>query len=150
MTFVFVRNFPYRSFIGFWDQQLRVIQTRINKNRDIAQSNDAGQFRKTLERVERLSLELDQIEQKFRNLENIRKMALFLNRFFKKSLIFQSVNLVIALFFFPITAYYLNFLLPDFTIPHNIWPYQKWVLILGGLTGIFLAILTSTKIVPKK
>jgi hypothetical protein len=86
-----------------------------------------------------------------KKLEKIRKLILFLTTFFKKSLFLQSANLIIAIALFPIIAHYLNFLTPNFRITtYNIWAYQKGVILSGGLLGLFLALVLSSRSIFKK
>ena len=110
----------------------------------------AGKFKDALNLTKELSLELDQIELKLQRLGIIRWLLQFISRFFKKSLFFQTANLLIALIIFPIIIYYLNFLMPQISITsQDIWFYQKGVLVLGGISGLLLAILATTKSMSK-
>jgi hypothetical protein len=94
--------------------------------------------------TERLSKELVEIEAKLQRAEVLRRLILFLTRFLKKTLLFQSANLLVAIILFPIVTYYLNLLLPGLNIAsHNIWLYQKSVLTLGSISGLLLALFTS-------
>jgi len=111
----------------------------------------AGKFKDALNLTKELSSEIDQIELKLQRLRIIRWLLQFISKFFKKSLLFQAANLLIALIVFPIIVYYLNFLVPQIRItPQNIWFYQKGVLVLGGISGLLLAFLTTTKSMPKE
>jgi hypothetical protein len=69
-----------------------------------------------------------------------------MGRFLKKTLIFQSANLLLSIILFPIAMYYLGFLVPGLSIPpHHIWNYQKAVLSLGAVSGLLLAGVMSGK-----
>ncbi len=147
---LYINNFPYPYLIDSLHQDLHHIYKRLNKNFGMDEPEAAGEFKVAYNLSKELSSELDQIELKLQRLEIIRWLLLFVARFFKKSLFFQGANLLIAIIIFPIIVYYLNFLMPQIKInPQNIWFYQKGVLILGGISGLFLAILGTTKSMPK-
>ena len=147
----FIKDFHYRTFIDPVSRRLRHLHKKINKYWDIAGSDALDKFKEAFIGVKELSSEMDQIELKLKRLDKIQRAILFVTGFFKKSLIFQSVNLLIAIILFPIIAHYLNFFMPDLkAIPQNIWSYQKVVLIFGGAAGIFLAILITTRNMSKE
>ena len=148
---IFVNNFPNRNLIKNVSQRLQAIQATMNKSWDIARASAPEKYKDAFTQANKVSKELKQIESELKRLDKIRQMILFITKFFKKSLIFQSANLIVAIFLFPIFAYYLNFIIPDLRItPQNIWTYQKVVMVLGGLSGLFLALLLATKNMPKE
>ena len=148
----FVSNYPYKNLIGAFSQQLRRLQAKISQTRDAARSDVPGEFKEALTRPEELSAELYQIESKLKRLEAVQLAVLFCTRFLKKSLIFQSVVAFLAMIAFPITIYYLNLVLPKYGMSPilNIWSYQKGIIVLGGITALFLAVLTTSKSLYKK
>ena len=86
------------------------------------------------------------VELKLNRLDTVRSVIQFSVSLLKKLMVLQSANLIIALILFPIIGHYLNFLIPGLKITaHNLWDYQKAVLIIGSLSGLFLAILSSAK-----
>ena len=142
----FVSNYPYDSLISSLKKQLKTIKRKLDYNWEIAEGDAPDRFKGALSNVKGLSDELSQVEHKLRRLQTLRKASFFIGKFFKKTLIFQSANLIIAIVLFPIIAHYLNFLMPEVKItPQNIWGYQKLVMILGGIAAFFLAILSSVK-----
>ena len=146
----YVNNFPYPYLVDNLHHDLQQIYIRLNKNFDMDEPKAAGKFKDALNLTKELSSEIDQIELKLQRLGIIRWLLQFISKFFKKSLLFQAANLLIALIVFPIIVYYLNFLVPQIRItPQNIWFYQKGVLVLGGISGLLLAFLTTTKSMPK-
>ncbi|MBN2124724.1 MAG: hypothetical protein JW821_10550 [Deltaproteobacteria bacterium] len=140
----FIRAFPYGFLIDRQRKELRRIQLRVEKNWTLEEPR-AVKFKEAFALAEELLSDLKQIEMRLERLDVFRRILIFLTSFVRKSLIFQSANLLIAIIFFPIIAYYLNFLVPDFRItPDSIWAYQKYILTLGGLSGGLLAVITST------
>jgi class 3 adenylate cyclase len=147
----YVGRYHYPYLIGSVQQQLKLIKTRFDKNWEIVESKAKDKYKEAAQEAEEIATELDQISLKLKRLDMTQKVMLFATRFFKKSLVFQSVNVLIALLLFPIVAHYLNFLVPRFYVtPQNIWVYQKWVLLVGGLSGLFLTILSTTRTMPEK
>lgn len=147
---LYINNFPYPYLVDSLHRDLHHIYKRLNKNFDMDEPEAAREFKVAYNLSKELSSELDQIELKLQRLEIIRLLLLFIAGFFKKSLFFQGANLLIAIIIFPIIIYYLNFLMPQIRItPQNIWSYQKGILILGSISGLFLAILGTTKSMPK-
>jgi len=149
---VFLRDYRYQNLIGAAYQHLMLVQRKINQVRDMVNSNAPDEFKAAFAQPEKLSEELDQIEPKLKRLEMIQHVILFLTRFLKKSLIFQSVIVFFAIIVFPIMIYYLNFALPKSSIlpADNIWAYQKGILIIGGLFALILAIVRTIKSLHKK
>jgi class 3 adenylate cyclase/tetratricopeptide (TPR) repeat protein len=141
----YVNGFPYRFLVGSFAQALSVIQAPLGQRWGVDEPVvGTGKFKDVLRETERFSEELTEIESRLQRMEILRKLLLFLGRFFKRMLIFQSANLMVAIILFPIIAYYLNLLLPGMNISsQNIWPYQKTVLSLGAVSGLLLALLTS-------
>ncbi|MFH1487341.1 MAG: adenylate/guanylate cyclase domain-containing protein [Pseudomonadota bacterium] len=148
---IFTKQYPYPFFIDALREPLKNLLPGIEKGWDMADSKAPDTFKNALIRSRELSSTLDQIELKIKRLIRLQEVFYFSGKFFKKSLIFQSASLIIAIFLFPIITHYLNFLLPSANISlHNIWVYQKGVLILGSISAFFLAILSSSKGLSKK
>jgi class 3 adenylate cyclase/tetratricopeptide (TPR) repeat protein len=147
----FLTNFPFAYLSDPLSQQLKRIQEKTDENRESAKSKSPSKFKETFALLEELSAQLDQIESKIRRIETIRKVLEFTTSFFKKSLLFQLANLFMAIILFPIMAYYLSFIIFGFKIsPHHIWEYQKGALVLGGISGFLLALLTTAQSTYKK
>jgi len=150
LCIVHVDNLAYPSLTESVSREIRLLQERVDKNRDMAESVGADEFKKALARLEQPSAELHRIESRLKRLDSIVQVVVFIIGFLKKSLIFQSANLVIALILFPIATHYLNFILPEFKItPQNTWYCQKMFIILGGISGLILAGLTTKTETPK-
>ena len=125
---------------------LRALQRKLDKQGQMMDSDDAEQFKKALPLTQEFERELYDIENRLLRLDSMGHFYQFLIRFFKKSFFLQSANLLVGLIIFPIITHYLSFILPDLQIsPHNIWDYQKLVMILGGALSIVLAMATSPK-----
>jgi class 3 adenylate cyclase/tetratricopeptide (TPR) repeat protein len=142
----YVGGFPYRFLIGSLAENLRLMQRRLERKWGIDEPRgEQDKFKDALQETENLSAELTEIESKLQRIEIVRRLLLFLSRFLKKTLIFQSANLMVAIILFPIVTYYLNLLLPGLDISsQNIWTYQKTVLSLGSVSGLLLALFTSS------
>ena len=124
----------------------RYVLGKIIENFEIAETAGPDQFKKAFIDMTEMAKNLDRIGQKLKRLDNIEQVLIFLIRFLKRSVIYQSINLVIALILFPIATHYINFIIPDLKVtPQNIWYFQKLGIILGGIAGIFLASITTPK-----
>ncbi|RJR47684.1 MAG: hypothetical protein C4576_09095 [Desulfobacteraceae bacterium] len=140
----YIRSYPYRVFVSSISRELARMHPRISRKWGSEDSGVPNKFKDMFQETERLSRELTEIETRLQRAEVIRRLILFLVRFLKKTLVFQSANLVIAIILFPIVTYYLNLLLPGLNIAsQNTWLYQKSVLTLGAVSGLLLAIFTS-------
>jgi hypothetical protein len=118
-------------------------------NWDLSRSSDPETLKDASVEANELANELKQVELELKKLHTTQQAILFITQFFKKALFFQLINLLIAFCLFPIFAHYLNFFLPHIQItPQNIWEYQKIVLVLGGLSGLCVALMLSTKNMP--
>ncbi|MEW6669504.1 MAG: adenylate/guanylate cyclase domain-containing protein [Thermodesulfobacteriota bacterium] len=136
--------FPYPFLVRSLGQELILIHDRITRNWGMDGCGTPVMFKEILEATRRLSADLDGLESRIQRLEWIRRLLTFLIRFLKKTLLFQSANLLLTIILFPIAMYYLGFLIPGFSIPpHRIWHYQKAALSLGAVSGILLAGLMS-------
>ena len=142
----YLSDFPFKSMAIPVSSALRALQRKIEKQGQMIDSDVPEQFKKALPMTKGFERELYDIENRLVRLDQMSHFYQFLLRFFKKSFFLQSANLLVGLFIFPIIIHYLSFILPDLNIsPHNIWNYQKMVMILGGVLGIVLAIATSPK-----
>jgi hypothetical protein len=127
------------------------MKTIVDKEWKTSKSNLPEKFQEAIDRIDKMSKDLTGIESKIHRLEKARQMIAFLIEFSKKSLIFQSASLLLAIMIFPLMTHYLNFLIPELNItPHNIWGYQKGILIVGGLSGVFLSILACLRELSKR
>jgi len=149
--FILSDKLPYRNLITNVLQRLKNIEAKMNRHWQIARGNDPKVLKDALDEAETLTKELKQVELELKKLNSIQQVMLFFSKFFKKSLIFQSVNLLVVFCIFPIFTHYLNFFLPDIRIStQNIWEYQQFVLVLGGLSGVCLALMLTTKTMPNE
>ncbi len=130
--------------------QLEVIQADSDKIWDMFQTQFPNRSKEIFTPLEGLAAQLNQIELKLKKKDNTRQLLQFATRFLLKNLIFQGANLIIALILFPILAYYLNFILPTLNLdPQSIWGYQKIILVLGGISGLFGAVALAVKDITK-
>ncbi|MBN1625424.1 MAG: tetratricopeptide repeat protein, partial [Deltaproteobacteria bacterium] len=141
-----IKSLEY-PFIGrSVSSELAMIRTRFDTASEKEDFYDPEKYKKVMDDYGLISFDLTRIEDKLNRLEGTTHLLRFGIRFIKKNIIFQSANLVIALVLFPITVYYLNVILPNLNISaHNMWNYQKIVIILGGISALILASLTSKK-----
>ncbi|MFZ7111410.1 MAG: adenylate/guanylate cyclase domain-containing protein [Desulfatiglandales bacterium] len=145
----FVKGFQYPFLTDTIKRELVQLRARLNKDWAMSEPKKAGRFKEAFGLARALSAELDEIGPRLERLDKVRRALLFVTGFFKKSLIFQAANLLVAMILFPIMVYYLNFLVPVFSITsQNVWGYQKGVLIVGGVLGLFLAIVSTAKSMP--
>ena len=127
------------------------MKTIVDKEWDTTKSNVPEKFQVAIDRVEKVSKDLTGIEAKLQRLDKARRMIAFLIGFSKKSVIFQSASLLLAIMIFPLMTHYLNFLIPELNItPHNIWGYQKGILIVGSLSGVLLSIVACLRELSKE
>ncbi|MCD6266532.1 MAG: hypothetical protein J7K02_11315 [Deltaproteobacteria bacterium] len=143
---LFTNNFPYECLIRAPCKSIRLIQAKIKEMKAIVKTLDTPDgFRKSFAYAEGLSKNLDEIKLQLKRLDNIRKIFRFLSGFFKKSLVFQLCNFVISLILFPVVMYYLVLIMPRLGPHRDIWFYQKGFLIIGGIAGLFLAIVIAIR-----
>jgi len=141
-----VKNIAYPFLTKTVSAELRILRDRFDRASARDNIHDPDVFKKILTNYEAISGELSQIEYKLTRLEGMTHIVAYGIRFIKKNLIFQSANLIIALVLFPIIVYYLNVILPELNISaQSMWTYQKIVIILGGISALILASLTSKK-----
>lgn len=141
-----INMLAYPSLAESINFHLKNIQRKLDKNFEIAETAGPDQYKQAFQSLDEISADLNSIELKLKRQDNIEQVLVFLSRFLKRSLVFQSINLIIALIFFPIATYYLNFIAPNLHItPQNIWYFQKLFIILAGIAGIFLASITTPK-----
>ena len=146
---VAVNNFSNRNLIVAISRKLKNVQIKMDDNERIAMGSDPERLKDAFVQADKLAKELKQVESELKKLHKTQQMLFFINKFIKKTFIFQSVNLLIAFLLFPICTYYLHFFLPEIRIaPETIWEYQKIVMILGGFSGLCLALMLSTKNMP--
>ncbi|MDY7038175.1 MAG: hypothetical protein SV375_18680, partial [Thermodesulfobacteriota bacterium] len=142
----FTNDFPYKKLVRPIHKQLKLIQTEIEKIKNLIESDTPDIFRKAFSQGEALSEIIDDIDSKLKRLDNIREIYIFSYTFFKISSILQAFNLLIAFLLFPIITHYLNFILPALEISHkDLWFYQKGFLIICGILALFLALLRTIK-----
>ena len=148
---VAVKNFSNRNLIVAISRELKNIQVKMDDNERIAMGNDPERLKDAFVQADKLAKELKQVESELKKLHKTQQMLFFIAKLIKNTFIFQSVNLLIAFLLLPICTYYLHFLLPEIRItPENIWEYQKIVIILGGFSGLCLALMLSTKNIPEQ
>ncbi|MBN2063091.1 MAG: hypothetical protein JW882_21990 [Deltaproteobacteria bacterium] len=134
----------YPSLTRSVSLQIRNILEKLDRNWDIIESCDSEEFKKILDFFDELASDLGRIRARLEKLESTAQILRFANRFFKKSILIQSANLIVALIVLPIIVHYLNFILPDINIiPRDMWYYQKIFVGLGALLGLILGILMS-------
>ena len=145
-----IETLPYPFLTKSVSYELMVLQKKVDEDADNVESHEPDEFNKFLKGFNDLSDELSRIESRLKRLDSITQVIGFAASFLKKNIFFQSANLIIGLFLFPLMIHYLNFILPEFKItPKNIWYFQKVFIILGGISGIILASLTTKADHPK-
>jgi hypothetical protein len=141
-----INNLVYPFIARSASGELAMIRERFDRASDGGEIHNPEKFKKIMADYDTVSAELSRIEYKLNRLEGMTHLLKFAARFIKKNIIFQSANLLIALVLFPITVYYMNVILPELNISaQSMWSYQKIVIILGGISALILASLTSKK-----
>ena len=103
-------------------------------------------FTSIFNRSEDLSKRLDEIARTIKQMVDRREIRRFLVSFVNKSLILQSINLVIGIGLFPLVNHYLNLILPQLRLSNlALIHYQKIFLFAGGVTGILVALLRTAR-----
>ncbi len=139
-----VNALDYSFFSRSISGEIGRLQKRADREEDRIESHKPGDFDKLRKRIEVLSIDLGSVENRLMRLDSIVQLLRFGTGFLKKSVLFQSANLIIDLILFPIMIHYLSFMLPEFNItPQSTWYYQKVLLILGAIAGIIIASLTT-------
>ena len=142
----FVRAYPHGAFLGSLPDELALVEKGLEGVRQVIRSNALEKFRDALSRTRELAGVMDRLDQKVRRLENLRRWVRFTVGFSKKAVLMEAAIVVIAILLFPVVGHYLSFLIPSLSFsPENIWVYQKGVLIIGGVAGLFLAFLMSAR-----
>lgn len=142
----YVDDFHHKSLVASVKRELKTIHERILEAWGPDEPAVTGKLREASALAKEINAQLDQLEGRLRKLNRVRRALQFITGFFKRSLIFQAANLLVAVLLFPILAYYLNFLIPGFKItPRNIWTYQRALLILGSISAFILAFVTTAK-----
>lgn len=140
----YLKAYPYRFLTATLSHELRQMGARISRDWGADAPGGVTQYKELFAAADRLSTELDILESRLQRLERMRKVLSFLRRFLKKTLLFQSANLLLAVILFPIVIYYMNLLIPGLGISHqNIWSYQKTMLTLGAFSALLMALVTS-------
>lgn len=141
-----IHDFPYTYLIGSSARKLAAIQSRVNAQWKILEGDQAERYKGACGECLQMSHELDQIESGLKRLDTIRQFILYFTGFLKKSLFFQSANLILTFLLFPVVIHYLNFLIPSHKMAfQNIWFYQKAIIILGSVLGFILAFIATTR-----
>ncbi len=122
---------------------------KMDDNETIARGSDPKKLKDAFVQANKLDTELKQVESELKKLRKTQQMLFFITKFFRNTVIFQSVSMLTAFLVFPICTYYLHLFLPEIRIsPETVWEYQKIVMILGGFSGLCLALMLSTKGLP--
>lgn len=142
----FVRGYPHGSLLGSLPEELRSLAKQIDAVQDVLGKQLMERYREALGLARQLSDAMDRLEQRMRRLEAVGRWIRFAVGFTKKAFLMEGAIVVISLLLFPVIGHYLSFLIPglDFS-PENVWVYQKGVLIIGGLLGLFLAFVMSAR-----
>ncbi len=142
----FARAYPYGFLLGSLPEELAAVEKGLEEVRQVIRSNALEKFRETLTRTREISGIMDRLDRKVSRLENLRRWVRFTVGFSKKVVLMEASIAVIAILLFPVAGHYLSFLIPSLSLsPENIWVYQKGVLIIGGLAGLFVAFLMSAR-----
>ncbi len=147
----FVEDYPHESFLGSLPQDLASVGKQVHSINEVIQKRKSEWYGESLTLARDLAGILERIETKIDRLENLRLWIRIGLEFGKKAFLMEGTVVLIALLLFPAMGHYLNVLIPDLMFsPENIWGYQKGILIVGGILGLFLAFLMSARNVDEK
>ncbi|MBW2107899.1 MAG: hypothetical protein JRI36_04415, partial [Deltaproteobacteria bacterium] len=141
----YLRGYRFRGFIGSVYRDLIAVRKRIAEAREMAASEIPQRFKQARELPETLSDRLDDIAQKLSKLDTVQLAAEFLTQFLKKSVILAFGAVIVAVVLFPVTIHYANLILPKFRITpiHDLWRYQEWILVVGGICAAGLSFVST-------
>jgi class 3 adenylate cyclase/tetratricopeptide (TPR) repeat protein len=132
-------------------ESLGALLDQIEQMRTVAERDDASLLTAAEKQIAEMKKEEKRIQARVKRLDTLEEALDFGLLFFKRSVIIQAVNGIIALLLLPLVAYYLSLIVPGLMgLQKKIWEYQVWFLLLGGLFGIVLALrLTLTRLKKK-
>lgn len=141
----YLRRYRFRGLIGSTYRDLIAVRNRIAEAREMATSEIPERFKRGREMPEALSRRLDDISQKLSRLDTIALAAEFFAQFLKKSMILALGAVLVAVVLFPVTIHYANLILPKFRISpiRNLWRYQEWILVVGGICATGLSLIRT-------
>ena len=130
---------------------IRKIYAEINDLRGAADDmkkilsmDTPGIFKQANEELNGLEKRSAKIYGRLTRLLNRKKFFDILFSFIRNTILFQGLNLVVGIMLLPILAHYITLVVPSWSsFSTNLWAYQKGCLIVGGISGIFLAFLRS-------
>lgn len=139
-----VQGLPYAFLSGPVSHEVELLRKRADLAEDGIESYKPDEYADLLKTLDGIFGGLDRIENRVKRLLNMSQWLGFCAGFFKKSIIFQSANLVIGLILLPIMTHYLNFIFPEYRIsPQSAWYYQKIFITLGAITGVIISSITT-------
>jgi tetratricopeptide (TPR) repeat protein len=135
---------PYKFMTQPLFTELEIIQSRTDAiERKKMQENMVG-YKNIVGAMTSLTKELSAIEKRVKRVDTFSEILTFALNFLKKNLFFQSANLGISFILLPVVIHYFNFIIPDLDlVTHGIWPFQKVLIIFGGISGVIMSYLTS-------
>lgn len=144
-------NYPYPRMAAALQKEIVLLSAEINQAYHLARSNIPEEFKAALKLPERLSPLLHDVELQTARLQAVGFVLSSLADFLKNSLIFLSAALFFAIILFPIMIYYINLFLPKYGMPqvHNIWYYQKTILVSGSVSAFVLSIARTIRSMHK-
>jgi hypothetical protein len=148
----FTSDYPYKDLIEQTSFKLAIIQQKVNDSWRKLETSPPEEFIKTFKNRQLISEELDQIEQRMKNLATIQWVGQFVARFLKRNLIFITAIFLAAFIVLPIVIFYANLVLIKFDISpiYQIWSYQKMISIIGCVCSIVVSFFITYMDVPKK
>jgi len=150
--FKFTSTYPYRNLIEELNTTLGIIQQKVNESWRKLETGPPDELLKASKNKQLLSQELDQIEQRIKQLATIQWAGQFVAKFLKRNLIFITATLVAAFILLPIVIFYVNLVLINSNILpiYQIWFYQKMITIIGFVCSIITSFLITYLDVPKR
>ncbi|MBI9086950.1 MAG: hypothetical protein JEZ11_25370 [Desulfobacterales bacterium] len=140
------RDFADSKAMGRILTDLGTAYAEVVEMKEMLRADQPEIFVTIFSRADDLSKRLDVVARTIKRMVDRREIRRFLMSFVNKSLIFQSINLLIGVVFFPLVNHYLNFVLPQLRLSDlSLISYQKAFLFMGGVTGILVALLRTAK-----
>jgi len=129
------------------EKPLSDIENEIEVLRTAASPNNTGSIITEQEKIALIDKKLSSIQNTYRMLKRSLHVIKFCLVFFKKIIVFETINVAFALIVLPIIIHYTLSVVPLEIFPSQpFWVYQKESLITGGLIGLFLAFIASLRI----
>lgn len=145
-SFNTIERFPYPSLVRGIKNRLIVLSNSVRKQWNRLGKNLYHQFRDIHEQSLHFLNDMRSIESDLNKRVFWGRVLKFGIDFIKKSILFELINLILAILVFPVIVHYVMVFFPSLNISlNNFWFYQKALIYIGGIIALILALLISAK-----